>query len=230
MESSGTIKYKINFSRRRTMSIIVSPDKGVVVKAPHRTPLKTIERFVSEKSDWILKTLKRFNVLVRLDNRNGYSDGDPVLLYGSEYKLKVTPSDCYSVRLGNDHAIEAGFLKDNNPLIIKLMLEEWFKFIAKDKLAAKFREVQTKYKDYGFLPSGFTVRTMKSRWGSCSSKGKVNLSYDLVRLDEIYSEYVIIHELCHLRHHNHGAGFYELLSEVYPRWKEVREGLKKYIR
>ena len=169
-------------------------------------------------------------MLVRLDNHNGYSDGDPVLLYGREYKLKVTPSDCYSVRLGNDHAIEAGFLKDNNPLIIKLMLEEWFKFIAKDKLAAKFREVQTKYKDYGFLPSGFTVRTMKSRWGSCSSKGKVNLSYDLIRLDDIYSEYVIIHELCHLRHHNHGAGFYELLSEVYPRWKEVREGLKKYIR
>ncbi len=212
------------------MSIIVSPDKGVVVKAPHRTPLKTIEKFVSEKSDWILKTLNRFNTLVRLDNRNGYSDGDPVLLYGSEYKLKVTPSDCYSVRLGNDHAIEAGFFKDNNPLIIKLMLEEWFKFIAKDKLTAKFREVQTKYKDYGFLPSGLTVRTMKSRWGSCSSKGKVNLSYDLVRLDDIYSEYVIIHELCHLRHHNHGTGFYELLSEVYPRWREVREGLKKYIR
>jgi predicted metal-dependent hydrolase len=110
------------------------------------------------------------------------------------------------------------------------MLESWFKYLARNKLTIKFREVLVNYNNFRFQPADFTVRTMKTRWGTCSSKGKIALSYDLVRLDDIYSEYVIIHELCHLKHHNHGAGFYELLSEVYPQWKEVREGLKKYIR
>jgi predicted metal-dependent hydrolase len=71
---------------------------------------------------------------------------------------------------------------------------------------------------------------MKKRWGSCSSKGKIAISYDLIRLDEIYAEYVIIHELCHLKHHNHSANYYKLLSEVYPNWKKVKGELKKFIR
>jgi predicted metal-dependent hydrolase len=110
------------------------------------------------------------------------------------------------------------------------MLEDWFKFIAREKLTVKFRETLAKYRDHEFSPTGFNVRTMKRRWGSCSSKNKIGISYDLIRLNEIYSEYVIIHELCHLKHHDHSSRFYGLLSEVYPDWKMVREGLKKYLR
>jgi len=230
MQKPENIKYKINFSRRRTLSIIVSPDKGVVVKAPNRTPLKMIERFVTEKSDWIHKTLNKFNSLVRIDNHAGYADGDLLLLFGREHRLKLEPSDKYCVRLGNNCTIEAAVNKDHNPLIIRSMLESWFKYIARNKLTIKFREVLLNYRNFGFKPADFTVRTMKTRWGTCSSKGKIALSYDLVRLDDIYSEYVILHELCHLRHHNHSADFYRLLSEVYPQWKVVREELKKYIR
>ena len=230
MQSTSDLKYKIDFSRRRTLSIIVSPDKGVLVKAPYRTPAKTIERFVNEKSDWINKTLYKFNSLVRIDNNAGYRDGDSFLLFGREHKLKLTNSNNYSVRLGDNNTIEAGFNKDNNPLIIKSMLESWLKYIARNKLSVIYRETLLKYRYYGFQPGGFTVRTMKTRWGTCSSRGKIALSYDLIRLDDVYIEYVIIHELCHLRHHNHGADFYKLLSELYPNWKPVREGLKKYIR
>jgi predicted metal-dependent hydrolase len=71
---------------------------------------------------------------------------------------------------------------------------------------------------------------MKSRWGSCSSSGKIALSYDLIRLSKECREYVIIHELCHLRHHNHGKGFYDLLTELYPDWKKTRAEIKRYLR
>lgn len=230
MQIDSNFTYKISFSRRRTLSIIVSPGKGVVVRAPYRTPVKTIEKFVNEKSEWIKKSMRRFDMLTRIDTPAGYRDGDPVLLFGKEFKLKLRSSDIYGVRLGDNGTIEASFNKDDNPLTIKLLLEDWFKFVAKDKLTSLFREILVKYKEEGFQPSGFAVKKMRSRWGTCSSKGKIALSYDLVKLDEIYTEYVILHELCHLKHHNHGAGFYKLLSEVYPQWKTVREGLKKYIR
>jgi predicted metal-dependent hydrolase len=230
MQNNPHFQYTIAFSRRRTLSIIVSPDKGVCIKAPYRTPVKTVEKFIQEKSGWIVKTLNGFKVLARIDNRYGYSEGDSVLLFGREHKLKLSRAENYSVRLGNNNTIEVTFREDNNPLIIRALLEDWFKFVAREKLPVKFREILVKYRDFGFSPTGFTVRTMKKRWGSCSSKNKIAISYDLIRLDEKYGEYVIIHELCHLKHHNHGAGFYALLSEVHPEWKRVREDLKKYIR
>lgn len=230
MQNTDNFQYKIILSRRRTISIHVSPDHGVVVKAPNRTPPGTIRRFVNEKSGWITRTLNGFNSLKRIDNDEGYSDGDSVLLYGREHKLKLFSSDKYSVRLRENNIIEAGYNKDSNPLIIKAMLEGWFKFIAQGRLTQKFREILVRYSDYGFRPTGFVVRTMKKRWGSCSSKGKIAISYDLIRLDDVYGEYVIIHELCHLKHHNHSADYYRLLSELYPNWKQVREKLKKYIR
>jgi predicted metal-dependent hydrolase len=230
MQSTGDFQYKIIFSHRRTITINIRPDLGVVVKAPYRTPVGSIRKFVTDKSDWILKSLNKFNSLVRLDNRKGYLNGDSILLFGREHKLKLIQTDKYSVILRDNDIIEAGFFKDNNPLIIRALLEDWFKFVARRKLTIQFREILAKYKDYGFLPAGFVVRTMKTRWGSCSSKGKIAISYDLIRLDEIYGEYVIVHELCHLKHHNHSANYYNLLSEVYPDWKKVRENLKNYIR
>jgi predicted metal-dependent hydrolase len=230
IQSAGDFQYRIIFSRRRTLSIIISPDYGVVVKAPYLTPVGSIKRFVNEKSGWIIKTLNGFNSLKKLDKVKGYSEGDSLLLFGKEYKLKLFKSDKYSVRTADDNTIEAGYSKDNNPLIIRAMLEGWFKFIAQDRIKLKFQETLVKYSKHGFNPIDFVVRTMKKRWGSCSSKGKIAISYDLIRLDEVYTEYVIIHELCHLKHHDHSASFYRLLSEVYPDWKKVRKELQKYIR
>jgi predicted metal-dependent hydrolase len=230
MQSTDDFQYRIIFSRRKTISIIISPDNGVVVKAPYRTPVAAIRRFVNAKSGWIIKTISGFNSLKRIDNDKGYSNGDSIKLFGKEYKLKLCQSDKYFVRVGDNNTIETGYLKDNNPLIIKAMLEGWFKYIAQNKLTVKFREILFKYKEYGFTPSTFVVRTMKKRWGSCSSKGKIAVSYDLIRLDEIYAEYVIIHELCHLKHHDHSANFYNLLSEIYPEWKTARKELQKYLR
>lgn len=230
MPDPVNINYKIILSRRRTISIIVSPDKGVIVKAPYRTPADAIKRFVAEKSGWINKTLEGFNTLKRIDSTEGYHDGDSILLFGRYHRLKLLQAKEYYVRLSDNNSIEAGYAGSNDPVLIRAMLEKWFRFIAQKRLTLKFSELLTKYSDYAFKPSAFSVRYMKKRWGSCSSRGKIAISYDLIRLDEVYAEYVIIHELCHLRHHNHSAEYYKLLSEVYPGWKALRTELQKYLR
>lgn len=230
MNVPQNFNYKIILSRRRTISIIVSPDQGVIVKAPLRTPSDIIRRFVTEKSEWIRKTLEGFNSLIRIDSSEGYKDGDQILLFGKYHTLKLHPAAEYYVRLPDNGIIDAGYAKSNDPVLIRAMLEKWFRVIAIKRLTPKFRELLARYGDYGFKPSAFSVRYMKKRWGSCSSKGKIAISYDLIRLDEVYAEYVIIHELCHLRHHNHSAEYYRLLSEIHPGWKDVRKELRKYIR
>ena len=134
------------------------------------------------------------------------------------------------IRLSGGDIIEAGVNGNVDPLLVRASLELWFSTIAKQKLTAMFAEMLEKHRSRGFNPSGFCVRKMKKRWGSCSSKGNIAVSYDLIRLDDVFSEYVIIHELCHLKHHNHSRDYYRLLSEVYPGWKSVRKELRTWLR
>jgi predicted metal-dependent hydrolase len=230
MEVNGQIVYKIDYSRRRTLSIIVSPEKGVVVKAPVNTSLRIIEKFINSKSDWITGALRRFDSMIWIDKKDGYGEGDSVLLFGKDHRLLIRDADKYSVSSGENDTIVVSTRNERNPLKIKSLLDSWINHIAGNELRNLFRETLIKYTDYGFSPTGLVIRKMKTRWGSCSSKGKIALSSDLIRLDRFYGEYVIIHELCHLRHHNHGSGFYGLLSELYPDWRRVRKGLKRYIR
>jgi hypothetical protein len=202
----------------------------VVVKAPFHTSPSVIEKAIKEKSAWIIRSLSKFSSLIMIDNTNGYEDGDKILLFGRYFSLRLYQAQKFYVRLRDDDTIETGYQGEKTPSLIKAMLEKWFRSVARDKLTEKFREVLSRYSSFDFRPAGLTVRKMKTRWGSCSYKGKIAISYDLIRLADIFGEYVIIHELCHLKHHNHSAEYYRLLSEVYPGWKEVRKELKKYIR
>lgn len=224
------IEYRVMYSRRRTLSIHVSPFHGVIVRAPYTTSLKRIERFINQKTEWITSCLDSFKTLLRIDNQKGYSDGDQILLFGESYILRLVPVKDSSVRIREDRIIEIGHPGNNDPLLIRTILEKWFKIIAVKELNLRFSDALSKYKRYGFSPSGFAVSTMKKRWGSCSSKGKIAISYDLIRLKGIYADYVIAHELCHLVHHNHSEKYYRLLTEVYPGWETVRKELRKYLR
>lgn len=229
-ETTQNFEYRVKYSGRRSIGISISPVEGIIVRAPYGTSGKTIERIIQDNSDWIAKILVRFNDLKRLGGQNGFSDGNPVLFMGKQHTLKIIPSDQYYVRLNDINCIEVGINGNKNPAITETLLESWFKTVARKKLTAQFQNVLTKYDSYGFKPTVFVVSTMKKRWGSCSGTGRIAISYDLIRLDEIYAEYVMVHELCHLRHHNHGEGFYKLLTEIFPSWKQVRKELKNYVR
>ena len=228
-KQTNGISYTVIYSRRRSMGISVHTDSRVIARVPMGTSDKVIEDMIRGKSEWIKKALNHYSTLNRIDQDESLKDGDRVLFMGKENLLRIKPSERYYIRR-SDHAIEVGFRGEHDPRIIKAMLEHWYGTTAKPVLTKQFHETLDKYSKYNFAPTGFAVRKMKKRWGSCTSKGRIAISYDLVRLDPVFAEYVILHELCHLRHHNHGQGFYNLLSEVYPDWRTLRAELRKIIR
>lgn len=225
----GEIEFSIRYSGRKTLGISISPESGVVARVPYLTPDKEIDNMIRNKSDWINKVLIKHRSLVRLDPVR-FIDGEELLFMGTVHFLKIISSDNYYVRKSNDNIIEVGLNGHYESGLVKTMLESWYKTVAKRILPQRFSEILVKYNKYNFSPAGFSVRSMKKRWGSCSSKGKIGISYDLIRLERIYADYVILHELCHLKHHNHGPGFYRLLSEIFPDWKVTREELRKIVR
>ena len=212
------------------MGISISPDSGIVARVPYRTGEKEIERMIHDKAVWIRRILNKHKSLLKLDENKSFTDHGSVLLMGKEHFLKLIPSDRYYIRKSDDSTIEAGISGHNDPEIMKAMLESWYKIIARKTFNRMFHDLLLKYKRYNFQPTAFSVRKMKKRWGSCTINGRIGISADLIRLDMIYAEYVIIHELCHLRNHNHGKEFYKLLSELFPEWKSVRQELMKIIR
>lgn len=222
------LKYNVIFSKRRSISIILSPDKGITVRAPYRTSLKTIDSFVRHKSGWINKHLSNYQGLTRMNHNKRYTDGELHMFLGKEKILKITESarPCVSQ---DDDIIEVSLSEPENREKIRALLERWYILEALEILSRKLHEIMTRYSDYNFSPSGLVVRPLRSRWGSCTSKGKITLNSGLVKLDNIFSDYVIIHELCHLRYHNHGEEYYRLLGELVPDYKSIRKELRKYI-
>src|SRR4030042_2455130 len=220
------IKYDIVFSRRRLISIIVAPDEGLVVRAPFRMPLKAIDKFVRDKEEWIKKHTERSSEIIRLNHSKKYVDGEKYLFLGRELTLCVRTALFPSINQ-LDNILEV--ITDGKECRVRMLLEEWYRKKAEDFIHGKFKEILARHRNYSFSPAQMVVRPMKSRWGSCTSKGKITISSVLIKLDERFTEYVIIHELCHLKFHNHGKEFYKLLEELYPDYKTIRKDLRKYI-
>jgi len=219
-------RYRIIYSRRRTISISVSPDKGVTVRAPLRASLSSIENFVNSRSLWVSKHLEKFNSHTRLNGR--IADGEKVMFRGKEYFLRLTNGGVGDVYIsGNEIIVKAPVEK--NPFAAEKALKKWYYDQAAVLIPEKIGMMILKYQSYGFNPSTITIRTMKRRWGSCSSKGRITINSELVKLEDKFIDYVILHELCHLKQHNHSPEYYKLLSEVFPEWKNVRKELRKYL-
>lgn len=224
---TGSIEYKVIYSRRRTLGISVLRDSTVIVRVPYRTTMKTIIRMVEEKSAWIIKHRDHFKNNHQNKPGRSYKNGSSHLFRGNTYVLNIIESPGKFVKI-NGESIDIGLGKAEDEATVKKLLRKAYKIEASAHIPVLFSNILEKHSNQGFKPTELVIRSMKRRWGSCSNRGKITLSSELMRLSDRYIEYVIVHELCHLRHHNHGPMFYELLSRLYPDWKIVRKEMKNY--
>jgi predicted metal-dependent hydrolase len=222
------IEFRIVYSRRRTLGISILPDSSVIVRAPYRTSVKTISRIIQEKSAWIIKHRDSYRQKEKRKLNSSLIAGEKQLFRGKECVLQISQSKKPFVRF-IENTIEVGLDNTDDQLAIRRLLYFGYKTEATVIYTELLDKALKTHENQMFKPVGLIIRTMKSRWGSCSKKGLITLSTELIKLPDIYIEYVIIHELCHLKHHNHGKEYYNLLSELFPAWKKVRKDLREYI-
>lgn len=220
------IDYKVLYSRRRTLGLCIRADGSLIVRVPEGTSDKVIRRLVEEKKNWILKHINRLLDRPHASSRS-FTDGEMHLFRGHYLVLRIIVSDKQFCRF-TDTTIEVGAPLSDKDLIRKI-LYTGYRNEASHIFPGMLHRLTENLNGKGFKPAGMKVRTMKSRWGSCSGKGVITLNTDLIRLNDKFIEYVLIHELCHLKHHNHGNGFYNLLSELCPNWKTLRKEIKDFI-
>ena len=218
-----SFNYELIRTARRTIAIHIDPQKGVLVRAPNRARDSEIHSILLKKSPWILKKLEVARRQAAEVPRHNFMAGDIFLFRGEEYSLMFETAKKNSVDIAG-HYIVIG-LKPGTPREkVPDMLKKWYIARAREI----FNERVTVYSpDIGAKPARIAVRGQSKRWGSCSAKGNLNLNWKLVMAPPIILDYVVAHELCHLKHPNHQSEFWKMLGGLMPDYASRRDWLKK---
>ena len=221
----------IRYSNRKTIGICVRNDKKVVITAPFGTDFAYIQSVIDRKSRWIAKKLKKMERYRTMEPIKEYTSGQTVKILGRDYMIKVSQiPDFEEEQIVQEQKIIKVYVHDRNQKEhINLLMEDWYRNKALLYLAQKFEKCYAKIKKYHIAKPFYYLRYMKNRWGSCTSKGTIFLNPVIFQLPSHCIEYIIMHELCHLKHHNHSRKFYQFLDTVMPEWQEHAQALDSFL-
>jgi predicted metal-dependent hydrolase len=222
------IEYQLLYSARKTLAIDVHPDLSVVVTAPKDTDDTAVEQKMHKRASWIVQQQHFFeNYLPSIPPRR-YVSGESHRYLGRQYRLRVYEGDEEAVKMSRGQ-INVFLTEPSKKGRIKTLVTGWFRRRAKVVFQEVFDAMAAKAERHGISADGFDIRRMKNRWGSCTKEGRILLNADLIIAPKMCIEYVITHELCHLKEHNHGSDFYNLLKNVMPDWEQRRERLNQSV-
>jgi len=212
------IEYKLIRSNRKTTAIYVR-NGSVEVRAPHRVQKCDIDRFVSRKEQWILKTLANQQTQAERKKSFTINYNCLIILRGKPYPI-IT-------RKG----MQAGFDDEGlymppglSPEQIKPICVKLYKMLAKVHISNRVVFFATQME---VSPSAVKINSAKTRWGSCSSQKSLNFSWRLIMADDDIIDYVVVHELAHIKEMNHSAQFWAIVKNILPDYQERKSKLKE---
>lgn len=208
---------KLVRSKRKTLSLIVETDGTLTVRAPLHMKEADIRRFVEAKENWI----KRKQAAARKDAPvpRRYLDGETFLYLGTTVPLRLIPGK------GPALVMDGVFkLSRSAQPRARSVFEAWYKRQARAVLHERVAFFATKY---GFRVEKIRISSARTRWGSCSAKGTLSFAWRLVLAPPDVIDYVVVHELCHLKELNHSKAFWAQVEAILPDYKAKRKWLKQ---
>ena len=222
----GEFKYKYFLIRedRKTLGLIVRPNMSLVVKVPKVCSQGQTNNFLQKKWLWLEKQLNYFNKYQKKIFEKDYISGESHLFLGRQYRLKVINGQKDNIRKEKNILIIETTKSVNNGFHNKKILESWYNDQVLKIFNKRYLEVQ-KIFNYDFVPK-LDIRKMTKRWGSFLTKKKIYLNPELIKASTDCIDYVITHELCHMKYKNHSKQFYIFLKSKFPNWEKVKEKLE----
>lgn len=222
-----TIEYELLHTARKTLGITVHPDKRVTVRAPLGATTADVEAVLRKRGGWIVKKQQGFEKYLPMVPPRRYVSGETHLYLGRRYRLKVIEGQEEGVKLTRGwfylHVRDTADLERKEEL-----MTEWYRGRAREIFAERLDACYPRAERFGIPYPEMKIRMMKKRWGSCTAEGTVLLNLRLVQVPKACIDYVIVHELAHLKEHHHNRAFYGLLERMMPDWRERREELNRF--
>lgn len=215
------IEIGVQRKRIKRIHLHVRPDKSVYISAPYGVSNETIEDFARTNIQWIRDTIKKYES-VELPEQRRYISGETIYIFGKKYDLVFIP--------GNGSSF---YIKDKTAYLIMSPSStanqriEYMRKIYRGMLEEKMSELFPKWERVtGLKPKEIRTKYMKTRWGTCNYKeSRVWLALQLVQKLIQCIEYVILHELTHLRIPNHSREFWDEVEKYMPDWRDIKQQL-----
>ena len=221
-----TIAYTV--SKAKVKNLYISIQNGeVVIKAPWYVTNNQIQEIVESKREWIMQKLEEYKVSPRKNKE--YADGERFQILGDSYYLSIyyQETNQASLNVGNNKieiVLPLQLANEDNTDQIKKMIDKMYYMIAEREVENAMEKTR---KMVGLAPEEYKIKKVKTSWGSCSSNKKITINQDLVMYSRKAIEYVILHEVCHLKYMNHSKKFWNMVEKYMPDYKEAEKELKK---
>ena len=222
IQGNGFVAEIIRSAKRKTSAIKIQKGK-VFVMVPERLAMATIETLVVNKSRWIKEKLAIQKEIIAIKPKE-YVSGESFSYLGKDHPLKTEAGRYPVIKLHQDELVVSVRDKTaDNAGTIKQLLIKWYKQQAESELRDK---TELFSRIIGVNPSSVTIKTFKSRWGSCSITGGIQYNWKLIIAPDRIVKYVVIHELCHILHHNHSPAFWNAVAKYCHDYRDCSAWLK----
>lgn len=213
------IEYSLKKSDRRTTSIYIERDGSVSVLAPEPFNMERVEGILEKKRRWIYRNLAEWEDLNRTRVHREYVNGESFLYLGRGYQLKLVARQDVPLKLMQGQFLLA------KPEVPKA--PKHFRDFYKSKLISK---VENRVDSYGpklnLIPKKLKIMELQNRWGSCTTDGAINIHWKCAMLPLTVLNYVVVHELVHLKCPNHTPAFWRNVEKVLPEYEMQKKWLK----
>ena len=198
--------------------MIVEHDGTLTIRAPMRASQTLIQQFIQEKANWIARTQEKLKSIVQIPARQ-YVDGETFPFLGSPFDLKLVRPQRPALQFDNGFTLSRTAQKRGASTFTRWYKERAYEIIT--ERVAKYA------KQYSFTPKQVKITSAKTRWGSCSPNGTLNFTWRLVMAPLDVIDYVVVHELVHLRVKDHSSKFWKVVESIYPEYKKQRKWLRE---
>ena len=225
------IEYEVIRKKKKSLSIIVKEDGRIIVTVPYYVDDGTVSQFVNSKARWIFE--KKSAIVEEMKNRTDLHEGKKLFYMGRPYSLKYLEDDVakmVQIKLLNDKIIAEYnplISNENKVSVLREGLTEWYVKQAKYYLTLRTIELSKKY---NLFPNIIRIKDQKTRWGSCSIYRNINYNWRIIMAPEEIMNYVVVHELCHLKYLNHSQDFWGEVKKILPNYVGCQKWLREYGR
>lgn len=212
------IDYRLHcVPRRKHVHLLVDHDGVLQVRAPYRFSRAGAEAVIREQAPWVVRALRRAWAAPRVQ----LDTGAEVPYLDEQLTLELIPAARPRVtREGREVKVQSPL---HTPEVIRTLLEGWYRHEARSFLPARLQGFGARL---GVQPAKVGIRGQRTLWGSCSARGNISVNWRLMHVPLSLVDYVLVHEICHLRHLNHSQAFWDLVATVLPDYRARRRRLR----
>lgn len=221
LPNGQSIAYLLEHRSRRTVGLKIT-DEGLVVHAPKRIFAYQLNQILVDKSSWILSKLQArdANQVDAIE----WVDGEHLLFLGQDIQLEITQGASNKAPIFEQNKLKITALQPNNHAVLARKVIQWYHKQAMQDFSRRLAICAAKL---GVPTPPLSLSNARSRWGSCNSRGEVRLNWRLLQAPPHIIQYVICHELAHLKEMNHSARFYAVLEGLFPDYKQAEKDIKR---